>query len=139
MSPEQAMGERAIDARSDIYALGAVVYEMLTGAPPFIGSSVQAIVAKVLTEKPSPPSTVRDTVSPSVEYAVLTALANFRPIVSRRRRNSRQRWPTARSRRPPAGRERREARAHSARDFAIHWSSASEVLLSRWLPRSPSS
>src|SRR4029077_7902619 len=74
MSPEQAMGERTIDARSDIYSLGAVVYEMLTGDPPFAGSSVQAIVAKVLTEKPSPPSTVRDTVSPSVEYAVLKAL-----------------------------------------------------------------
>jgi len=77
MSPEQAMGERTIDARSDIYALGAVVYEMLTGDPPFAGSSVQAIVAKVLTEKPSPPSTVRDTVSPNVEYAVLKALAKL--------------------------------------------------------------
>ena len=77
MSPEQAMGERTIDARSDIYALGAVVYEMLTGDPPFAGSSVQAIVAKVLTEKPSPPSTVRDTVSPSVEHAVLKALAKL--------------------------------------------------------------
>src|SRR5512144_2364911 len=54
MSPEQATGERIIDARSDIYALGAVVYEMLTGDPPFTGSGVQAIVAKVLTERPSP-------------------------------------------------------------------------------------
>ena len=77
MSPEQAMGERTIDARSDIYALGAVTYEMLTGDPPFTGSSVQAIVAKVLTEKPSLPSTVRDTVTPGVEYAVLKALAKL--------------------------------------------------------------
>ena len=77
MSPEQAMGERTIDARSDIYALGAVTYEMLTGDPPFTGSSVQAIVAKVLTEKPVPPHTVRDTVPDSVEFAVLKALAKL--------------------------------------------------------------
>jgi serine/threonine-protein kinase len=77
MSPEQAMGERTIDARSDIYALGAVTYEMLTGDPPFTGSSVQAIVAKVLSERPTPPSLVRDTVPPAVEQAVLRALAKL--------------------------------------------------------------
>jgi serine/threonine-protein kinase len=77
MSPEQAMGERTIDARSDIYALGAVTYEMLAGDPPFSGSSVQAIVAKVLTEKPTPLHTLRDTVPPGVEHAVLTALAKL--------------------------------------------------------------
>jgi serine/threonine-protein kinase len=74
MSPEQAMGERAINARSDIYALGAVTYEMLVGDPPFTGSSVQAIVAKVMSEKPVPPSRVRDTIPEAVEDAVLTAL-----------------------------------------------------------------
>ncbi len=77
MSPEQAMGERSIDARSDIYALGAVLYEMLAGDAPFIGSSVQAIVAKVLNEKPTPLHTLRDTVPESVEEAVLTALAKL--------------------------------------------------------------
>ena len=77
MSPEQAMGERAIDARTDVYALGAVTYEMLAGDPPFTGSTVQAIVAKVLTEKPVPPSAVRDTVTPAVEHAVLRALAKL--------------------------------------------------------------
>jgi eukaryotic-like serine/threonine-protein kinase len=77
MSPEQAMGERRIDARSDIYALGAVVYEMLTGDPPFTGSGVQAIVAKVLTERPSPIALIRDTVPPGVEHAVMTALAKL--------------------------------------------------------------
>ena len=77
MSPEQAMGERAVDARSDIYALGAVTYEMLTGDPPFTGATVQAIIAKALTERPVPPSTVRDTVPPAVEQAVLRALAKL--------------------------------------------------------------
>src|SRR5256886_12226134 len=48
MSPEQASGEKRIDARSDVYALAAVLYEMLAGEPPFTGPSVQAIVARVL-------------------------------------------------------------------------------------------
>lgn len=77
MSPEQAMGEKTIDARSDVYALGAVTYEMLAGDPPFAGSSVQAIVARVLTEKPTPLSTLRDTVPAAVEAAVLTSLAKL--------------------------------------------------------------
>ena len=77
MSPEQAMGERTIDARSDIYALGAVTYEMLVGDPPFIGSTVQAIVAKVLTERPSNPTSVRDTIPRHVEATVLKALAKL--------------------------------------------------------------
>ena len=77
MSPEQAMGERLIDARSDIYALGAVTYEMLAGDAPFTGGSVQAIVAKIMTEKPTPVHTLRDTVPEHVEDAVLTALAKL--------------------------------------------------------------
>ncbi len=77
MSPEQAMGEKTIDARTDIYALGVVLYEMLAGDPPFMGSTVQAIVAKVLTERPTPLHTLRDTVPPGVEQAVLTALAKL--------------------------------------------------------------
>ena len=71
------MGEREITARSDVYALGCVTYEMLVGDPPFTGSTAQAIVAKVLTEKPTPPSQVRDTVPDAVEDAVLTALAKL--------------------------------------------------------------
>jgi serine/threonine-protein kinase len=77
MSPEQAMGERTIDARSDIYALGAVTYEMLVGEPPFSGPTVQTIVAKVLNERPTPPQRLRDTVPAGVESAVLTALAKL--------------------------------------------------------------
>ena len=74
MSPEQAMGEREITAGSDIYALGAVTYEMLTGDPPFTGSTAQAIVAKVMTEKPPAIRRQRDRVSQSLEDAVFTAL-----------------------------------------------------------------
>ena len=77
MSPEQAMGERIIDARSDGYALGAVLYEMLAGDAPFTGSSVHAIVAKVLSEKPTPIHTLRDTVPLVIEQAVSTALAKL--------------------------------------------------------------
>jgi serine/threonine-protein kinase len=77
MSPEQAMGEKVIDGRTDIYALGAVTYEMLAGDPPFTGSSVQAIVAKVLAERPTPLHTLRDTVPPAVEQATLKALAKL--------------------------------------------------------------
>jgi serine/threonine-protein kinase len=74
MSPEQAMGEKQIDARADIYALGAVTYEMLTGEPPFTGNSVQAIVARVLTEDPRPIVVQRKSVPEPVESAVLRAL-----------------------------------------------------------------
>jgi len=77
MSPEQAMGDKAIDARADIYALGVVTYEMLAGDPPFTGSSVQGIIAKVLAERPTPLHTLRDTVPAAVEQATLRALAKL--------------------------------------------------------------
>ena len=74
MSPEQAMGERDIGPRSDIYSLGVMTYEMLVGDPPFTGSTAQAIVAKAMTEKPVAPARLRDTIPPGVEGVVLTAL-----------------------------------------------------------------
>ena len=77
MSPEQAMGEREITARSDVYALGCVLYEMLTGEPPFTGPTAQAIVARVMTEEPRSLTLQRKTVPPHVEAAVLTALAKL--------------------------------------------------------------
>jgi serine/threonine-protein kinase len=74
MSPEQAMGEREITARSDVYALGCVLYEMLAGEPPFTGPTAQAIVARVLAEPPRSLVGQRKNVPPHVEAAVLTAL-----------------------------------------------------------------
>ena len=74
MSPEQAMGERELDARSDVYALGCVTYEMLTGEPPFSGPTAQAIVAKVMTAEPADATSLRKTIPLHVADAVHTAL-----------------------------------------------------------------
>jgi eukaryotic-like serine/threonine-protein kinase len=74
MSPEQALGERVIDARSDIYALGAVTYEMLAGEAPFTGPNVQAVVARLISEEPRPLALQRKSVPEHVEAAVLQAL-----------------------------------------------------------------
>ena len=77
MSPEQAMGEREITAKSDVYALGATLYEMLVGEPPFTGPSAQAIIARVVTEEPRSLALQRRTIPPHVEAAVLTALSKL--------------------------------------------------------------
>ncbi len=74
MAPEQAMGEREITARADVYALGCVLYECLAGEPPFTGPSAQAIIARVLTDQPRPLRAQRRTIPPHVEAAALTAL-----------------------------------------------------------------
>jgi serine/threonine-protein kinase len=74
MSPEQATGDREITAASDVYALGCVLYEMLVGEPPYVGATAQAVLGKILTEKPRHPSAVRAVVPANVEGAVLRAL-----------------------------------------------------------------
>jgi eukaryotic-like serine/threonine-protein kinase len=74
MSPEQAMGEREITPRADIYALGCVLYEMLTGEPPFTGPTAQAIIARVMTEQPRSLTLQRHTIPPHVEAVVRKAL-----------------------------------------------------------------
>ncbi|MGI9042878.1 MAG: protein kinase domain-containing protein [Gemmatimonadaceae bacterium] len=74
MSPEQAMGERTIDARSDLYSLAAVTYEMLIGEAPFTGPTVQAVVARVMSEEPRPLVTQRKAIPDHVEDAVLRGL-----------------------------------------------------------------
>ncbi len=75
MSPEQATAERELDARSDLYSLGAVTYEMLVGEPPHTGNTIQAIIAKVVSAEPQPVSRVRHSVPINVDHAVQCALA----------------------------------------------------------------
>ena len=87
MAPEQAMGDKSVGPRADIYALGVVTYEMLVGEPPFTGTTAQAIVAKMLTDEPTPPSRQRRAIAPALEEAVLRALEKL-PA---------DRWPSAQS------------------------------------------
>lgn len=75
MSPEQAAGGDDVDARSDQYSLGCMMYEMLTGVPPFTGGSAQAIIAKRFVEVPKPVSTLANGVPAVVERAVSRALS----------------------------------------------------------------
>ena len=74
MAPEQAMGEKHIDGRADVYALGAVTYEMLAGEPPFTGPTSQAIVARLLTEPVRPITSSRPAVPAHVDAALRVAL-----------------------------------------------------------------
>lgn len=75
MSPEQASGERRVDARSDIYSLACVAYEMLGGDPPFTGGSPQAVMARHAIDTPLPLRTVRPTISEETDAVLEKALA----------------------------------------------------------------
>jgi serine/threonine-protein kinase len=75
MSPEQALAEESVDARSDVYSLGCVLYEMLAGEPPYAARTAQASIAKRLSEPAPRIRHVRDSVPAHVEQAILTALA----------------------------------------------------------------
>lgn len=74
LSPEQARGE-SVDARSDVYSLGCVLYEILTGEPPFIGDSPVAVAYQHVREDPVPPSQKHSGVTPELDAVVLKALA----------------------------------------------------------------
>ncbi len=74
LSPEQARGE-AVDARSDVYATGCVVFELLTGHPPFVGDNPVSVAYQHVREDPKPPSSSNRDVTPDIDAVVLKALA----------------------------------------------------------------
>ncbi|MCG6957381.1 MAG: protein kinase, partial [Gemmatimonadetes bacterium] len=74
MSPEQATGDQMVGPASDIYALGAVLYELLTGDPPYVGSTAQAVLGKILQGVPVSATEARRSVPPNVDAAIRRAL-----------------------------------------------------------------
>jgi len=77
MSPEQATAEKEITSRADVYSLGCVLYEMLTGSPPHVGSSAQQIIMKIVTDDARPVTDLRKSVPPHVAAATAKALAKL--------------------------------------------------------------
>ena len=77
MSPEQATGDRQLDARTDIYSLGCVLFEMLTGEPPHTGPTAQAVLARILTEAPRGLRSLRPSASPSLERVLAKSLSRL--------------------------------------------------------------
>jgi serine/threonine-protein kinase len=76
-SPEQARGE-AVDARTDLYSTGVVLYELLTGRPPFVGETAVATAYQHVSEAPTPPSRLNPAVTPALDAVVMRALAKDR-------------------------------------------------------------
>ncbi|HEY2823369.1 MAG TPA: protein kinase [Candidatus Acidoferrum sp.] len=74
MSPEQVKG-RAVDGRTDVFSLGVMLYEMITGEKPFPGESITTVIYKIVNEEPVPPRTIDPTIHPGISASVLRALA----------------------------------------------------------------
>ncbi|NAZ82581.1 Stk1 family PASTA domain-containing Ser/Thr kinase [Kineococcus sp. R8] len=77
LSPEQARGEQ-VDARSDLYSAGCLLYEVLTGRPPFVGDAPVAVAYQHVSEQPRPPSALEPGIPPAVDHVVLMALSKDR-------------------------------------------------------------
>ena len=110
LSPEQARGE-TVDSRSDVYSAGCLLYELLTGRPPFVGDSPVAVAYQHVREPAAPPSDHDTELPPEIDAIVMKALAKRRrgPLPERRRDaqpTSSATSPAARSRRPPSSRRR---------------------------------
>ena len=77
MSPEQAAGDEPVDLRSDIYSLGAVLYELLVGEPPHSGTTAQVVLGKILTVRPARPRDVRESIPEALDGAIMRALSRL--------------------------------------------------------------
>ena len=75
MSPEQASGSREVDARTDVYALGCVLFELLAGEPPYTGPTPQVVIARALIERPRPIHPLRTAVTPALDAVIAKAMA----------------------------------------------------------------
>jgi serine/threonine-protein kinase len=75
MSPEQLKSTKEVDARTDVWSLGGVLYEALTGKPAFRGETLPQVIAMIASEEPAPPSGIRTEIPPELETAVLACLA----------------------------------------------------------------
>jgi eukaryotic-like serine/threonine-protein kinase len=94
MSPEQATAEKEIGARSDVYSLASVLYEMLAGQPPHMGGSAQQIIMKIITEQAAPVTQYRKSVPPHVAAALAVALEKLPADRFPAPRRSPQPWAT---------------------------------------------
>ena len=81
LSPEQARGE-TVDARSDLYSTGCLLYELLVGRPPFVGDSPVSVAYQHVREAPTPPSQLDPEITPEIDAVVLKALARTPPTAT---------------------------------------------------------
>jgi serine/threonine protein kinase/Tol biopolymer transport system component len=120
MSPEQASGQ-VVDARSDLFSLGAVLYEMLTGQPAFSGETLQQVLTAILTEQPLSPRNVHRAIPPVVDRLVMRLLAKERAA----------RYQTAHDVRVELQRLARDLDpdSHGARRRGLQWSAAAALMV----------